>query len=100
MEICMINDREQRILEDLERRMAAEDPGFARRLAGVDPWARWRRAWRYAVSVPVVLLVGLLAVVAFTLQVSSLGVLFLAWALAGGLRWLAHAELSRTTLRS
>ena len=40
----MINDREHRILEDLERQVAAEDPDFARRLAGVDPWARWRRA--------------------------------------------------------
>ena len=97
----MINDREHRILEDLERRMAADDPGFALRLAGVDPWARWRRAWRFGVSVPVVLVVGLLAVVAFVLQVSSLGVLFLVWALVGGLRWLARAERGqpRTTLR-
>jgi hypothetical protein len=38
----MINDREHRILEDLERRTAADDPGFALRLAGFDPWARWR----------------------------------------------------------
>jgi hypothetical protein len=97
----MINDREHRILEDLERRMAAEDPGFARRLTGVDPWARWRRAWRFGVSVPVVLVVGLLAVVAFALQVSSLGVLFLVWALVGGFRWLARAKhvQPRTTLR-
>ena len=97
----MINDREHRILEDLERRMAAEDPGFALRLAGLDPWARWRRAWRFEVSVPVVLVVGLLAVVAFVLQVSSLGVLFLVWALAGGFRWLGWAKgvQPRTTLR-
>ena len=91
----MINDREHRILEDLERRTAADDPGFALRLAGFDPWARWRRAWRFGVSVPVVLVVGLLAMVALILQVSSLGVLF------GGFRWLARAKRvqPRTTLR-
>jgi len=97
----MINDRERRILEDLERRMAADDPGFARRLTGLDPWARWRRAWRFGVSAPVVLLVAVLAVVAFALQVSSLGALFLVWALAGGFRWLSRARsvMPRTTLR-
>ena len=97
----MINDREHRILEDLERRMAAEDPGFARRLTGVDPWARWRRAWRFGMSVPVVLVVGLLAVVALVLQVSSQGALFLVGALVGGFRWLARAKRvqPRTTLR-
>jgi hypothetical protein len=101
MESCMINDREHRILEDLERRTAADDPGFALRLAGFDPWARWRRAWRFGVSVPVVLVVGLLAMVALVLQVSSLGVLFLVWALVGGFRWLARAKRvqPRTTLR-
>ena len=52
-------------------------------------------------SVPVVLVVGLLAVVAFALQVSSLGALFLVWALTGGFRWLAEAKRvpPRTTLR-
>jgi len=97
----MINDREHRILEDLERRTAADDPGFALRLAGFDPWARWRRAWRFGVSVPVVLVVGLLAMVALVLQVSSLGALFLVWALVGGFRWLARAKRvqPRTTLR-
>jgi hypothetical protein len=92
METCMINDREHRILEDLERRMAAEDPGFAERLRGLDPWARWRRAWRFGVSVPVVLLATVLAVVGFSLHVSSLGLLFLGWALVGAMRWLVRAD--------
>jgi hypothetical protein len=92
METFMINDREHRILEDLERRVAAEDPGFARRLTGVDPWARWRRAWRLGVSAPVVLLVAALSIVAFALHVSALGGLFLVWALVGGLRWLSSTK--------
>jgi hypothetical protein len=92
METCMINEREHRILEDLERRMTAEDPGFAQRLGGLDPWARWRRAWQFAVQVPVVLLVVVLSVVAFALHVSSLGLLFLVWALVGGVRWLFRAK--------
>jgi len=88
----MINDREHRILEDLERQVAAEDPDFARRLAGVDPWARWRRAWRLGVSAPVVLLVAALSIVAFALHVSALGGLFLVWALVGALRWLSTTK--------
>ena len=96
----MINDREHRILEDLERRLAADDPAFALRLAGIDPWARWRRAWRFGVRVPVLLLVGVLAIVAFALHVSALGGLFLGWVVIGGVRWLARADLSRTTPRS
>ena len=95
----MINDREHRILEDLERRLAADDPAFALRLAGRDPWARWRRAWRFGVSVPVLLVVGVLAIVAFALHVSALGGLFLGWLFVGGVRWLAGVKLSRTTLR-
>jgi len=91
MENFMINDREHRILEDLERQVAAEDPGFARRLTGFDPWARWRRAWRLGVSAPVVLLVAVLSIIAFALHVSALGGLFLVWALVGGLRWLSSA---------
>jgi Protein of unknown function (DUF3040) len=96
----MINDREHRILEDLERRMTAEDPGFAQRLTGFDPWARWRTVWRRGMSVPVVLLVAVLAVVAFAIQVSSLGALFLVWALAGGFRWLSRVRrvMPRPTL--
>jgi Protein of unknown function (DUF3040) len=92
MESFMINDREHRILEDLERQLAAEDPGFARRLACFEPWARWRRAWRLGVSAPVVLLVAVLAITAFALQVTALGGLFLVWALIGGLRRLASAK--------
>ena len=97
----MINDREHRILEDLERRMTADDPGFALRLAGSDPWARWRRAWRLGVSAPVVFLVAVLSIIAFALHVSALGGLFLVWALVGGFRWLARAKRvqPRTTLR-
>jgi Protein of unknown function (DUF3040) len=100
MESLMINDRDHHILSDLERQLTAEDPAFARRLAGLDPWARWRRAWHLGVSVPVVLLVAVLSITAFALQVSALGGLFLVWALIGGLRWLSRAKLSRTVLRS
>jgi hypothetical protein len=96
----MINDREHRILEDLERRMAADDPGFALRLAGFDPWARWRRAWRFGVSAPVLLVVSVLSIVAFALHVSSLGMAFLVWTLIGGVRWLSRVKLDGTTLRS
>ena len=96
----MINDREHRILEDLERRLAADDPAFALRLGGFDPWARWRRAWRFGVSVPVLLVVCVLAIVAFALHVSAIGGLFLGWAVVGGVRWLSKADLTRTSLRS
>ena len=90
----MINERERRILEDLERRMAAEDPGFADRLGGLDPWARWRYVWRFAVRVPVVLLAVVLSVVAFSLHVSALGVVFLGWALVGCVWWLVRSDPS------
>jgi hypothetical protein len=35
--------------------------------------------------------------VAFALNVSALGGLFLGWVVVGGVRWLARAKLSRTT---
>lgn len=88
----MINERERRILEDLERRMAAEDPGFATRLGGLDPWARWRRIGNAGVSAPVVLVAAVLAIVAFALHVSALGALFTAWALVGAVRWLLRTD--------
>jgi|SRR4051794_16956159 hypothetical protein len=90
----MINERENRILEALERQLSATDPALAERLAGNDPWARWRSAWRVAMSVPVLLLVAVLAVTAFELNVSSLGVSFLLWSLVGAGTWGA-----RTTRR-
>ena len=90
----MINEREHRILEDLERRMTAEDPVLALRLSGSDEWARWRSAWRRGMSVPVLLLVVMLAATGFGLQISSLGVVFLLWALVGGMRWLVLAGVA------
>jgi Protein of unknown function (DUF3040) len=88
----MINERESRILEALERQTSAEDPAFAEWLAGVDPWARWRSAWRAAMAVPVLLLVAVLSVTAFALNVSSLGVSFLIWALVGAATWRARSR--------
>jgi hypothetical protein len=94
----MINERERRELEELERRTRAEDPAFARRLGGRDPWARWRSAWRIGTAAPVVLLAAVLSAVAFVLQLSSLGLPLLIWALVGAVRWLVaarHAGVAR-----
>jgi lysylphosphatidylglycerol synthetase-like protein (DUF2156 family) len=88
----MINEQEHRILADLERRMTAEDPGLALRLSGRDEWARWRSAWRWGMSVPILLLVIALSVTGFGLHISSLGVLFLLWALVGGMRRLVRVH--------
>ena len=69
---------------DLERWTSIEDPAFARRLGGgADPWTRWRSAWCLGTRVPVALLVAALALASFALHVSSLGLLFLVWALTG-----------------
>ena len=76
------------MLQELERRMSADDPALGRRLAGDDPWARWRSAWRIGMSVPVVLLAVALSILAFVLQLSALGIPLLGWALLGALRWL------------
>ncbi len=38
-----LSDHEQRILEEIERRLVAEDPKFAREVS-----APWRRGWRVA----------------------------------------------------
>lgn len=88
----MINERERRVLEELERRMKAEDPAFAHRLGGGDPWGLWRSAWRTGTSVPVVLLAAVLSAVAFVLQLSALGAPLLVWALVGAGRWLVVAQ--------
>lgn len=88
----MINDRERRMLAELERRTSAEDPEFALRLAGADPWARWRWSWRVGTSVAALLLVVVLAVASFALHISSLGLAFLVWALVGAVRWLVRAK--------
>ena len=87
----MINEREHRILEDLERRMTAEDPDLALQLSGRDAWARWRTAWHRGMRVPVLLLVVLLSLTGFALHISSLGLVFLLWALVGGMRWLVRS---------
>lgn len=81
----MINEREYRILEELERRMRAEDPAFVLRLSGGRPQSRLRAAWRIGTGVPVLLVVVALSLVGFALHVSSLGLVFLLWALVGGL---------------
>jgi type VI protein secretion system component VasF len=85
----MISEREQQLLEALERQTRHEDPEFARRLGNDDGWARWRAAGRRAVTWPVLLLVAALAVVAFVLHVSAVGLLLLVWLAAAGVarRW-------------
>lgn len=88
----MINERERRVLEELERRMRAEDPGFAQRLGGRDAWARWRSTWRIGTSMPLVLLAAVLSVAAFVLHLSALGLPLLLWAVVGALRWLVVAR--------
>jgi hypothetical protein len=92
----MINERERRMLEDLERRTRAEDPAFAQRLGGRDTWGRWHSAWRTGTSVPVALLAVALSVVAFVLQLSALGVPLLVWAMVGAVRWLVVAQRTGT----
>jgi Protein of unknown function (DUF3040) len=92
----MINEREHRILEDIERRMTAEDPALVLRLSGSDEWARWRLAWRRGMSVPVLVLVVMLSATGFALQISSLGVVFLLW---GPRRWGATAGPGRSRAR-
>jgi DUF3040 family protein len=48
----MLNERDDRVLRDLEHWTNIEDPAFARRLGRADPWARWRSAWRHGTRVP------------------------------------------------
>ena len=89
----MLNERDDRVLRDLERWTSIEDPAFARRLGGgADPWTRWRSAWCLGTRVPVALLVAALALASFALHVSSLGLLFLVWALTGLVRCLVVAR--------
>jgi DUF3040 family protein len=88
----MLNERDDRVLRDLEHWTNIEDPAFARRLGRADPWARWRSAWRHGTRVPVALVVAAVALAAFALHVSSLGLLFLAWALTGMVRWAVVAN--------
>lgn len=81
----MLNERERRLLEALERQVSAEDPSFAHRLACCDPWTRWRAVGRWMRGVPALILAVTLAIAALALQLSSLGVLFLGWALIGAI---------------
>lgn len=96
----MINEREHRMLDELERRMIAEDPAIALRLSGLRPPSSLRAAWRIGTSMPILLVVVAFSVVGFALNVSALGLMFLLWALVGGLRRLVRRRHRGPLLRS
>jgi Protein of unknown function (DUF3040) len=80
----MLSERDRRILDALERRTGAEDPGLARLLAaGPQRWTRWRRLGRRLITTPALILAVILGITACSLHVSALGMLFFLWALAG-----------------
>jgi hypothetical protein len=90
----MINERERRLLQEMARRTSAEDPAFARRLTRSlpspddDEWERWRSAWRAGTRMSILLLLVPLSLASFAMNVSSVGLLFLVWALTVAARWL------------
>ena len=84
-----INEHERRILEAMERSLSREDPRFAQQLAG-GPSRRSRQAPSAARAVfepPVMVAVGVLAIILFAVNVSALGFLLVLWLLAG---WAHH----------
>ncbi len=85
----MINEHDRRILEALEQEMCREDADFAGRLGNGSPDSRWRAAGRRAVAWPILVLVAALAMTSFVLNLSAFGLLFLGWALGGGVYRLA-----------
>ncbi len=87
----MLNERERRVLDDLERRILADDPGFAGRMSGRGKRRDRRALLRRVTSAPVILLLLAAAVGSFVVQVSSIGWLLLCCALASGGCWLARA---------
>lgn len=91
----MINDRERRLLQELARQTAAEDPTFALRLtnnpppcADGDEWQRWRAAWAAGTRLRVLFLLVPLTLASFAMNVSSVGLLLLIWALTIAALWL------------
>jgi hypothetical protein len=75
----MINEHERRILDAMERHEHAADPGFAQRLAATNSWERWASAWRRLTTWPVLVLAVVLTLGAFTVRVSAVGLLLIAW---------------------
>jgi Protein of unknown function (DUF3040) len=84
----MLSERERRLLEALERETCAADPRFARKLAKGEPWAGWRTAARCMMTVPALLVATGLGIACCALHLSSLGLLFLGWAVVGAVTWL------------
>jgi hypothetical protein len=75
----MINEYERRILDAMERHERAADPRFVQRLAATSSWERWASAWRRLTSWPVLVLAAVVAIGAFALHVSAIGLLLTAW---------------------
>ncbi len=88
----MLSERERRLLAMLERHASAEDPRLARMLAFRGPWWRWRTAGRYMISTPGLVLAAVLGFTGSALQLSSLGLLFIMWAVVGTLVRLVRAQ--------
>jgi Protein of unknown function (DUF3040) len=96
----MLSERERRLLEALEQQMSAADPRFARNLENWGSWARWRTAARYMITVPVLVLATGLGFACCALHLSSLGLLFLIWAVVGTVVWRrrkSRGDEARTT---
>jgi hypothetical protein len=75
----MINEYERRILDAMERHECAADPRFAQRLVAANSWERWASAWRRLTTRPVLVLAVVVAIGAFALHVSAIGLLLTAW---------------------
>jgi Protein of unknown function (DUF3040) len=90
--VRMLNEHEQRVLQDLEHRILADDPGFARRMTDRRTAPRGRAALRRLTSAPAVILLMAAAVGSFLAQVSAVGWLLMCCALAAGGVWLTRAS--------
>ena len=82
----MINEHERRILEAIEQSLSREDPRLAQ-LAGAPRPRRARSAAEAAFAPPVMVAVGVLAIMLFASNLSALGILLVLWLVAG---WAHH----------
>lgn len=82
----MINEHERRILEAIEQSLSREDPRLAQQLAGARRPRHARSAAQAAFAPPVMVAVGVLAII-FASNLSALEILLVLWLVAA---WAHH----------
>lgn len=93
----MIDERERRILAELERRLSADDPRLARLLrTGSAHHVTWRSLGRMYATVPTLMVLAGLCIACLVVNLALVGVLLFLAAIAG-LALRLHLDTSRHT---